>query len=192
MGKIKQNHFFLFQKFNIFAWTTSLAAMIMVKLVNAELQQIDSSYTPFTYGLYEALSHVIWSIVLCYIIFACIHGSGGPINWFLSNEIWQPINRLSFAIFMVHPTVITMTLSSIQSAQFISKLTLFSIVLVNLLLTFFAAFLLTLAFDSPIINIEKLILGSNVRIELPCIQKQNGTEQIVHIKPSEKIEKKRS
>lgn len=166
--------------------------MAAIKFASNELYRMNSSYTPFEYGLNDAVCRVVWSIVLCYIIFACFHGSGGPVNWFLSHPFWQPANRLCFAIFIVHPMILTITLGTIQTPQVINGLTLFSITVVNLVLTFFAAFLITIAFDSPVINVEKLILGQNVKITLPRIQKSNGIKQILHGLPSEKIEKKRS
>lgn len=176
--------------------------MTAIKLANYPLQQINLAYTPFYFGLYDAVCRVIWPIVLCYIVFACIHGSGGPVNWFLSHPLFQPGNRLCFAIFMVHPLIMTITLGTIQSPPHISELTLFSIVLVNLILTTLGGIVATLAFESPIINIEKLLLGSSVKIELPTMQKQtaiksneieqNEIKQIVKISSPKLYEKKRS
>lgn len=178
--------------------------MTAIKLANYPLQQINSTYTPFYYGLYDAVSRVIWSIVLCYIIFACIHGSGGVINWFLSHRFWQPVNRLCFALFMVHPTILTITMGTMQSPPHISELTLFSITLVNLVLTIFGGIVATLAFESPVINIEKLLHGSTVKIEIPTMQttnsqsrkssriKQNEIERIVQFSSPNLSRKKRS
>ncbi|XP_055308663.1 nose resistant to fluoxetine protein 6-like, partial [Sitodiplosis mosellana] len=47
-----------------------------------------------------------WSLSVCYIIFSCVTGQGGVINWFLSHPRWQPISRLSFNIFLIHPLAI--------------------------------------------------------------------------------------
>lgn len=177
--------------------------MSAIKLANYPLQQIHLAYTPFYFGLYDAVCRVVWSIVLCYVIFACIHGSGGFVNWFLSHRLWQPLNRLCFAIFMVHPLVMTLTLGTIQSPVHISELTLFSIAVVNLVLTVFGGIVATLVFESPVINIEKLIMGSSVKIELPTMEKpideiksmameQNEMKQIVEFTTANCFDKKRS
>lgn len=93
---------------------------------------------------------------------------------------------------MVHPAILLITLGTIQTPQFINGFALFSIVIVNLLLTLLAAFLVAIAFESPIINIERLLLGENVRIVLPSAQKANGIMKILHMKPLDGVDKKRS
>lgn len=104
-----KKHFFLnfFQVFNYFAWTLSFVSMATIALVNYPLAQLDPDDTPLKYGLYYGLSRVIWSIALCYIIFACAHNYGGPINWFLAHRFWQPISRMSFTIYLLQIFVIS-------------------------------------------------------------------------------------
>lgn len=74
------------------------------------------------YGLYDALSRVAWSMGLCYIIFACAHGYGGPVNWFLSLPLWQPLSRLSYAIYLLHFIVIMVQVASIKQVQYFSEM----------------------------------------------------------------------
>lgn len=59
----------------------------------------------FVSDLHKCEFRVIWSIALCYVIFACYHGYGGPVNKFLSLPIWRPLSRLSFVTCLVHPLV---------------------------------------------------------------------------------------
>lgn len=95
--------------------------MAAVILANYPLIQIDSKATSLEYGLYDSLSRVGWAIALCYIIFACVHGYGGPINWFLSHPLWQPLSRLSYSIYVVHFPVIVATMVTIKTSPYFSE-----------------------------------------------------------------------
>lgn len=92
--------------FNLFAWALSLVLMATVIFGNYPLAQFDTVHTALEYGVYDALSRVGWAIALCYIIFACNNGYGGPVNWFLGHPLWQPLSRLCYAIYIVHFTVV--------------------------------------------------------------------------------------
>lgn len=104
------------------AWAISLALMAGVIFGNYPLQQIDSEASSLDYGLYDAFSRVAWAIALCYIIFACVHGYGGPVNWFLSHPLWQPISRLCYSIYLLHFPVIMVTQATIKTSPYFSEL----------------------------------------------------------------------
>lgn len=195
-NSVKKSQFV--QVFNVFALILSLALMIAVVLTNYPLLQIDSEATPLQYGLYDALSRIAWSIALCYIIFACIRNSGGPINWFLSHPLWQPISRLSYSIYLTHIFIIWITMATTKTSLYFSEwIAVCAIVRIyfwldlnsskifffysqyhaflgNYVLTVFVSILATLAFESPILAIEKLVF-SPTKEPKPT---QNGNEQM--------------
>lgn len=107
---------------NLFGWFVSSAVMFIVIFGSYPFQQLDSKMTPFDFGLFEGLGRVVWAASLCYIIFACANGYGGPINWFLAHPIWQPISRLSYPIYLLHLPVIWMTMATIKSPLYFSEL----------------------------------------------------------------------
>ena len=106
----------------MFAWIISLASLAAVIFANYPLMQTNSESTPLDYGLYDALSRVIWSVALCYIIFACVHDYGGPVNWFLAHPFWQPLSKLSYSIYLIHFFLILKTIS-IKSSVFFDEYT---------------------------------------------------------------------
>lgn len=107
---------------NLFAWTWSLASMLIIVFINYPLIQLDSTATPLEFGLYDALSRVIWSIALCYIIFACINNHGGVVNSILAHPLLKPISRICYSIYLMHFFVIRMTMASIKSSVYFSEL----------------------------------------------------------------------
>lgn len=145
--------------FNLFAWTCSLAIMGTVIFINYPLIQVDSKATSIEFGLYEGLSRVAWAVALCYIIFACSHGYGGPINYFLSHPLWQPLSRLSYSIYIVHFLVIIVTMATIKTSPYFSELGAWNAYLGNYVIIVGVAMIATLAFESPIIVLEKLIFS---------------------------------
>lgn len=114
-------HLSLLQLFNVFAWILTLGTMATVIFSNYPLVQVDSKATPIVFGLYDTLSRLTWAIALCYLIFACVHGYGGPINWFLSHPLWQPLSRLSYSIYLVHFPVIMITTATMKSSLYFSE-----------------------------------------------------------------------
>lgn len=106
---------------NLFAWTLSFVLMIVAIGAIYPLQQTDSKAIPLAFGLYDALSRVAWSIALCYIIFACIHNYGGPVNWFLSHPLWQPLSRLTFSIYLLHKVIINLSIAAMKRPIYFSE-----------------------------------------------------------------------
>lgn len=172
------------QMVNLFAWTWSLASMLIIIFINYPLIQLDSTATPLEFGLYDALSRVIWSIALCYIIFACINNHGGLVNSILAHPLFKPISRLCYSIYLMHFFVIRMTMASIKSSVYFSELNAVSFpkrtsgkigehfahfwngvffhlqvhaFIGNFILTIFVSLVATLAFESPLITIVKII-----------------------------------
>lgn len=142
-------------------WTASLAFMAIAIFGYHPFYQFTSlSTTSLQYGIYDALSHVFWSIPICYIIFACAHNSGGVINWFLSHPFWQPISKLSFAIYLVHYPVSYLTFASIRILPYFNEITLVQNIIGNIGLSILVAIPATLAFDLPIDTLDRLIINS--------------------------------
>ena len=70
--------------------------------------------------MYSAFSKPIWAIGLSWIIISCYYGYGGecyrsgqifdfigPINQlFMSWDIWVPLSRLSYCVYLIHYMVV--------------------------------------------------------------------------------------
>lgn len=145
----------------MFAWALSLAIMLTIVFVNYIFLQIKTSKnTPLENGLYDALSRVGWSIALCYIIFACVHGYGGPINYFLSHPLFQPLNRLGYTMYIFHNLVIVYNLATMKASPILDEQIGFGAFISNYVMTLFVAFVTSLAFESPMLIVQKLIFDT--------------------------------
>lgn len=159
---------------NLFAWALSLLVMVTVIFINYPLVQMDSKIDPIYYGFYDGLSRILWSIALCYIIFACVHNSGGLVNWFLSHPLWQPLGRLSYATYLVHFPIITLLMVTTKTSIYFSELIAFHGFIGNYVLALGVALIVTLTFKSPIIILEKLLFKSKK-------QQKNSADEAVTI-----------
>lgn len=157
---------------NLFAWTISLATMGIIICLTYPLEQLDSEYQPIHYGIYDGLSRVSWSIALCYIIFACVHNSGGPVNHFLSHPLWQPFSRLCYSIYLVHIPLIISMAATMKTPFYFTHLSLFQNIILTYILTVLVSAIAALIFESPIVTIEKLIFSETVKVE-----HQNGINE---------------
>lgn len=78
---------------------------------------------------------IVWSLVLCYVIFACANGRGGAVKWFLSLPLWHPLSRLSFVIFLIEQPVMRVLLKDGQHFSTIGFVRIFSMHIVSFLLS---------------------------------------------------------
>lgn len=162
-------------------WATSFGFMLASILSIYPLSQ-DENPSILDEALYNMFSRLLWSLGICYIIFACIHGYGGPINWFLSLEFWLPLSRLSFAMYLVHFEIMLIINGSMREPPFFSNLFVVShawpIGMEKGILTFafflpqihkffgyfglafFVGIIASLAFESPIVAMEKIMFRS--------------------------------
>ena len=118
---------------------------------------------PLQFALCETFGRILWSICVCYLIFACAHDSGGPMNTFLSLPMWQPISRLSYAIYLIHVPIIKTILYSTETPLYFDGFTVFQNFISYFVLSTFIAIPLTLAFELPIDAIKKMSQRSEKR-----------------------------
>ncbi|XP_055303304.1 O-acyltransferase like protein-like isoform X2 [Sitodiplosis mosellana] len=164
---------------NLFAWTLSLASMFIIIFGSYQFQQLDSKLSPFDFGLFEGLSRVIWACSLCFIIFACCHGYGGPVNWFLAHPFFQLISRLSYSVYLLHLPVIWLTMASMKSPLYFSEVNAAHAFFGNYIISIFVSIVATLAFERPVLMIEKLLSRkvAEPQLDVDTKDKQNGSER---------------
>ncbi|XP_013175537.1 PREDICTED: nose resistant to fluoxetine protein 6-like, partial [Papilio xuthus] len=107
----------------------------------------------------------LWGLGLGWIIFACVKGYGGPINWFLSLSVWKLPGRLSYAMYIIHFSIMVAYYNSKLAPAYFTV----SSVMFNFFgffsLTFILAFLATVMIDAPFGILVKTLLGPGVKPE---------------------------
>lgn len=153
----------------ISGWLVSLTIMLAILLGDYPLQQPDTyeEHPVIVDAIYEATNRIVWAGCLAWIVFACVNEYGGPVNTFLSLSIWQPLGRLSYSIYLLHLPVQTMLLGSLRNAGYFSDIVAAHSFWGDFGLTFTVSILWCLAFESPIVGLEKILL-KGCKFQLFC------------------------
>lgn len=134
-----------------------MATITAITFARYPYQQLDAKQTALEFGLCNALTRIFWSISLCYIIFACIHNSGGYINAFLGHQLWQPLSRLSYSIYLLHYPVIRIAIFSAKSTSYYTEFMFYQLFFGFLMLSVFVSIIGSLSVELPVQILEKLL-----------------------------------
>ncbi|KAK3088547.1 hypothetical protein FSP39_020450 [Pinctada imbricata] len=147
---------------NLLLWAvfTTLACLVLYGLYDAlngnPLEQPVST-------LYLTTHRTVWGACVCWVIFACCTGNGGYINTLLSWSAFVPLSRLTFAAYLVHPIIMEVYSGSLRYPMELTDLTFIFLFFGYLVSSLAAAFILSLAFESPMMGLEKVIFGKKKR-----------------------------
>ncbi|XP_077553693.1 nose resistant to fluoxetine protein 6-like isoform X2 [Haemaphysalis longicornis] len=106
---------------------------------------------------------ILWSLFLSLITLACGSGHGGFVGRFLSWELFIPLSRLSFGVYLIHLPFLGVVLSTTRERVYYSlfnQLTLFFALLVWSLLL---SYVLFVACEAPTVKLSKLIFEGSAR-----------------------------
>lgn len=165
-------HLISFQKINLCAWTIALSLLPAIVFGGNPFYQNKIGPSPLVFGLFESLYRIAWSIALSYMIFACVHGSGGPVNKFLSLAMWRPLSKLTYAIYLIHCLLMVSVYQSIKTPPHFSEMSAIQDFIAFFTQSALMAIPLVLAFELPIDAINKLCIGSRKpKTQEKCIEK---------------------
>ncbi|XP_044727164.1 uncharacterized protein LOC123290876 [Chrysoperla carnea] len=141
----------------ILLWIVSITAMMYVVFGFYDETKPGYEYDRVFNSLFIGLHRVIWSAGLSWIIFACIHGFGGPINWILSLPVFQVLSRLTYSMYLTHVFVQQIHHKSLQMPFLFSNSYAwysFCGTLVNVMVI---SLIWTLTFESPFVVLDTLL-----------------------------------
>lgn len=145
----------------MFAWTLSLIVLLATIILNHPFYQFEPTASSLQHGLFDSLSRIIWPIALSYMIFACVHNCGGPINKFLSLGVWRPLSKLTYAIYLIHLHVMFTVYLTMKSTPHFSAMSAFRDFIAVFVQSTIIAIPLVLAFELPIDGINRLLTAPN-------------------------------
>ncbi|KAM7304827.1 nose resistant to fluoxetine protein 6 [Ixodes scapularis] len=114
--------------------------------------------------LYAATHRTAWALSLGWMTYACATGRGGLINRFLSWKAFIPLSRLSFAAFLMQTLVILSRTILTRERVHYSHTSMIQDYMFAFMMSYICAFLLFLAFEAPVGNLEKLLFVGNKKL----------------------------
>uniref|UniRef100_A0AC35FUR8 Acyltransferase 3 domain-containing protein n=1 Tax=Panagrolaimus sp. PS1159 TaxID=55785 RepID=A0AC35FUR8_9BILA len=153
---------------NFFLWIIGSALMLTV-LFGLYHYNRGNPLSLFWRAAYSALSKPAWGLGLSWLLISCYYGYGGPINQFMSWNIWVPLGRLSYCAYLVHYPLITYFFGLEKNVIYFSSL--WQIVLNFFVpitaLSFAVAFILSVLVEVPAGKLETLLLRPQNQSEKP-------------------------
>uniref|UniRef100_A0A914W9K1 Nose resistant-to-fluoxetine protein N-terminal domain-containing protein n=1 Tax=Plectus sambesii TaxID=2011161 RepID=A0A914W9K1_9BILA len=169
---------------NIFSWALSFAMMLTV--VFGLYDYMGGAEIPlFWRAMYTAFSKTAWGLSLAWIIFSCYYGYGGPINSFMSWNIWIPLGRLTYCAYLLHATVAAFVVATQKQPLHFSGFLDHAIhqLLPTVVFSYLGAIIWSSAFEISTSKIEAIFLGNfrkqphreNRELNAPKTDNTNGT-----------------
>ncbi|KAJ9592894.1 hypothetical protein L9F63_015472, partial [Diploptera punctata] len=130
-------------------FAVAIFAIIPV-LDDAEDNKVDSS-------LYSSLSPALWALAVCWVILSCETGHGGIIHRVLSLKVFQPLQRLSYCVYLVHLPFMTYKALLTRVPIHVDKTTGITAFFGEVTVSFSLAIILCLLVELPFRRIFKTI-----------------------------------
>ncbi|XP_035231677.1 nose resistant to fluoxetine protein 6-like, partial [Stegodyphus dumicola] len=108
---------------------------------------------------YASLSRSAWALGLVWTIFCCATGHGGIVNRFLSWKVFVPLARLTFVVYLLHPIVQVVFIGSKTTLMQMDHFLVVWYFFGHLLVTFGLGVLMSMMFEAPFMNLEKVLLS---------------------------------
>ncbi|XP_013776461.1 O-acyltransferase like protein-like [Limulus polyphemus] len=112
-----------------------------------------------TTSLYNTLSRTAWAVGVGWVIYACVTGHGGFIDTLLSWRFWIPLSRLTYCAYLIHPLVMYWYYLSSKTTMYVTHPLMVINFLAFTVVSYSLALMASLAFESPMMALEKFIVS---------------------------------
>ncbi|CAL1534643.1 unnamed protein product [Lymnaea stagnalis] len=110
-------------------------------------------------AFYNSMARTAWGVCIAWVIVTCGSGWGGPVNTILSWSPFVPLGRLTYMAYLIHPCLTRVYFGNHDVPYLLNDTNLVISYLGILVFTYLTAFFLSLALESPMIGLEKVILA---------------------------------
>lgn len=101
----------------------------------------------------------LWSVFLAWTMLVCSTGRGGVVAKFLSCDVFVPLSKLSFGVYLIHLPFIELMAHASRERLYFSHFTQISTFFSVLVWGFLLSYLAYLACEGPTSGLEKLAFG---------------------------------
>lgn len=114
-------------------------------------------------ALYNAVHRTVWGACVAWVVVACVTGNGGFVNTLLSWQALVPLSRLTYCIYLLHIMMLAVYIYSRDTLFYYSDSNLVILFLALLVACYMVSAVVSLAFEAPMMALEKLVLPHRSR-----------------------------
>ncbi|XP_029676634.1 nose resistant to fluoxetine protein 6-like [Formica exsecta] len=139
----------------ILCWCLGSACNIFVLfgLYNRRISVLSSA-------IYVALNRTVWAIGIAWIVIVCSTKHGGIIKQVLSFKVWIPLSRLTYCAYLLNPFIIHSIHLHDESSTHLEYLSLGTMFMGQVVITYFCAYALSLMAEAPFIMLMRMLVQS--------------------------------
>lgn len=105
--------------------------------------------------VYQSLSRTVWSIAIGWLFFVCITRNAGLVNRILSWPIWAPLARLNYSTYLIHLTVIFITINNQRQPFYYQPHLVVNLFFTQVFFSYLTGILVSIFFETPFFILEK-------------------------------------
>ncbi|XP_026315714.1 O-acyltransferase like protein-like [Hyposmocoma kahamanoa] len=147
---------------NYILWIVNLTILWLAFYVSTPMKRDDYDNQTLD-NIANSFMRPAWALGLGWIIIACAEGYGGPINWFLSLQIWKLPSRLSYALYLLHAPIQIIIVGAASQHVYFTVSNFFYIFCSQSVIIFIVSFVITILVDSPCSTLFKEFLQSGLK-----------------------------
>ncbi|XP_064631137.1 nose resistant to fluoxetine protein 6-like [Lineus longissimus] len=110
---------------------------------------------PVVVGVWRGLKRWWWNVGVAWIIYACSTGNGGWMTALLSWRALIPLSRLTFCAYLIHPVIMFVYQYGRRTLFHATEFSIYYLMIGHIVVTYILSFPVYLAFEAPIIGIDK-------------------------------------
>ncbi|KJE89704.1 hypothetical protein CAOG_01136 [Capsaspora owczarzaki ATCC 30864] len=110
-------------------------------------------------AIYITFARFGWSVGLAIIVWLCVTGNGGVVNYLLSTKAFMVFGRMTFCVYLIHPIVAASFFYTLRQPTILQDLPEQFYFIANTVISFAGAFVMCMFVEFPLANVEKTLLG---------------------------------
>lgn len=117
-----------------------------------------AGYSRLVSTSYHVVCPMIWAVSLCWIIIACHHGYGGPVNSLLTNRGFVILGRASYLVYLSHFQIMFLFFGNQNVLIEPTTIVMLYVILGNIILSTCYGTFLCIVFELPWLKAQKKII----------------------------------
>ncbi|CAG9762434.1 unnamed protein product [Ceutorhynchus assimilis] len=165
----------------IAGWLICIATMLASLVGCLVFFWEDHDYNRIESTIFIAISRSTWTLGIVWMVWACINGYGGPINWVLSLHVFRVLGKISYGMYLLHMGMQYMISGAAKMPGYFSDFGSVAAALSDLVIMVIAGYIFTILFEAPLVQ-SLSFLAKRGKIRKPTVK-----DAVVKVQPLEKF-----